>query len=72
MEYPKILMLDEPTNAIDEEGIVVLKKIIKEEKAKGTIVLLASHEKEIIEECADEVFVMKEGSIVETFEIERG
>ena len=72
MEYPKILMLDEPTNAIDEEGIVVLKKIIKEEKAKGTLVLLASHEKEIIEECADEVFVMKEGAIVEHFEIKRG
>ncbi|MDO5047056.1 MAG: ATP-binding cassette domain-containing protein [Anaerococcus sp.] len=65
MEYPKILMLDEPTNAIDEEGIEVLKKIIKEEKNKGTIVLLASHEKEIIEECADQVFMMKNGKIID-------
>lgn len=64
MEYPKILMLDEPTNAIDEEGIRVLKEIVKEEREKNTIVLIASHEKEIIEELADEVFVMREGSIV--------
>ena len=65
MEYPKILMLDEPTNAIDEEGIEVLKEIIRSEKEKGTIVLLASHEREIIDEVCDEVFVMKNGKIEE-------
>ena len=34
MEYPKILMLDEPTNAIDEEGIRVLKEIVQVKKTK--------------------------------------
>lgn len=64
MEHPKILMLDEPTNAIDEQGVIILKNIIKSEKEKGTIVLLASHEKEIIDALADEIFLMKEGEIV--------
>lgn len=65
MEVPNILIFDEPTNAIDEEGVVVLKKIIKEEKEAGKLILIASHEKEIIEELCDEVFYMKDGKIVE-------
>ena len=65
MEYPKILMLDEPTNAIDEEGIRVLKDIVASEKSKGTLVLLASHEKEIIDELADEVYTMNDGKITD-------
>lgn len=65
MEYPKILMLDEPTNAIDEEGIRVLKEIVTSEKNKGTLVLLASHEKEIIDELADEVYTMADGKITD-------
>lgn len=65
MEYPKILVLDEPTNAIDDQGIRVLKDIVKEEKEKSTIVLIASHEKEIIDDLADEIFLMKDGEIRE-------
>lgn len=65
MENPKILMLDEPTNAIDDQGVRVLKEIVREEKKKGTIVLIASHEKEIIDELADEIFLMKDGSIAD-------
>lgn len=65
MENPKILMLDEPTNAIDDQGVRVLKEIVREEKKKGTIVLIASHEKEIIDELADEIFLMKDGSLAD-------
>lgn len=63
MEKPKILIFDEPTNAIDEEGIIVLKNIIKEEKLKGNLILIASHEKEIINELCDEVYYMRDGKI---------
>lgn len=65
MEDPKILMLDEPTNAIDDQGIRVLKDIVKKEREKAKIILIASHEKEIIDKLADEIFIMKEGSIVD-------
>lgn len=65
MEDPKILMLDEPTNAIDDQGIIVLKDIVKKEREKAKIILIASHEKEIIDKLADEIFIMKEGSIVD-------
>ena len=64
MENPDILIFDEPTNAIDEEGVVVLKEIIKNEKINGKLILIASHEKEIIEELCDEVYYMRSGKIV--------
>lgn len=64
MEDPKILIFDEPTNAIDEQGVIVLRDIIKEEKKKGKLILIASHEKPFIEELSDEIIFMKNGSII--------
>lgn len=64
MEDPKILIFDEPTNAIDEQGVTVLRDIIKEEKKKGKLVLIASHERPFIEELSDEIIFMKNGSII--------
>ena len=64
MEKPDIIMLDEPTNALDESGIDMIRNIIKEEKERGAIILLASHNKEDINMLADKVFYMVEGRIV--------
>lgn len=64
MENPQILIFDEPTNAIDEQGVTVLRDIIKEEKKKGKLVLIASHERPFIEELSDEIIFMKNGSII--------
>lgn len=63
MENPNILIFDEPTNAIDEQGVIVLKEIIKNEKNNGKLILIASHEREIIEELCDEVYYMSEGKL---------
>ena len=65
MERPEVLMLDEPTNALDEEGIERIRRIVKEEKERGALILLASHNKEDISILADEVFYMKDGRLVE-------
>lgn len=64
MESPSVLMLDEPTNAIDENGVKELRNIIQEEKEKGALVLIASHNKEDIRILADSVVYMSEGKIV--------
>lgn len=63
LENPDILIFDEPTNAIDMEGIIVLKEIIKTAKNEGKIVLISSHEKEIIDELSDKIYFMKEGKL---------
>lgn len=65
MESPEILILDEPTNALDEQGIEMFRGIIKEEKERGTLVILASHNKEDIELLSDVKIHMDNGRIVE-------
>lgn len=63
MEKPEVLMFDEPTNGLDEEGIKMLHNIIKEEKNRGSIILLASHNREDIELLADVVYKISYGKL---------
>lgn len=63
MEHPSILFLDESTNALDEDGVKKIRNIVAEEKERGSIVLLASHNKEDIEMLADKVYYMVDGRI---------
>lgn len=63
MEQPEVLMLDEPTNALDEGGVEEIRTIIVEERARGALVLLASHSKEDIALLADKVYHMEQGRL---------
>lgn len=62
MEKPDIILLDEPTNALDKSGVDEIHKIINEESRRGALVIVASHDKEELEIC-DEVLVMDRGRI---------
>lgn len=64
MEKPDILMLDEPTNSLDVEGVDIIREIIVEERSRGAIVLLTSHNKEDIRLLADKIFQIKNKTIV--------
>lgn len=64
MEDPKVLIFDEPTIALDKDGVACLINIIKEEKDNGKTILISSHEREIIEDLCDEVYFMKNGELI--------
>ena len=66
MEEQKIIILDEPTNGIDRKGLKDVHQIIKEEKEKDKIVLLASHNLDDLNLLCDEVYLIEDGQIVET------
>lgn len=61
MEKPDFLFLDEPTNAIDAEGVQIFYQIIREEAKRGAVVLVSSHVNSDIKELADEVYMMDKG-----------
>ncbi len=63
MEDPKILVLDEPMNSLDEESVQIIRDIIIHMKNKGVTVLISSHIKEDIEVLCDEVFKVSNGKI---------
>lgn len=64
MENPDLILLDEPTNALDEESIKNFVKIIKREKLKGNTILIASHDRSNLEKIADEIISIENGRIV--------
>ncbi len=55
MEDPKVLVLDEPFNGLDRHGVVEMRMLLKELKAEGKAILLASHNAQDIEELCDHV-----------------
>lgn len=65
MEKPDVLMLDEPTNALDSEAVVQVRDIITQEKERGALVLLASHNYEDIRLLSDEVYHLESGRLRE-------
>ena len=64
MEDPEILILDEPTNALDKDGVETVKEIIEKRK-KNAVTIVASHEESVLKEIADEIFVFSDGKMVE-------
>lgn len=65
MEEPDIIMLDEPTNGLDEEGVSIIRNLILEEKQRGAMILLSSHNREDISLLADKVFYVTSGVVTE-------
>lgn len=65
MERPDVLMLDEPTNALDSEAVEQVRDIIAQEKERGALVLLASHNYEDIRLLSDEIYRMENGKLAE-------
>ena len=58
---PELLILDEPTNGLDPEGIHQIRKLIKKIAAEGTTILLASHLLNEVEKICSHVIILKEG-----------
>ncbi|RCS27221.1 ATP-binding cassette domain-containing protein [Polaribacter sp. WD7] len=58
---PEILILDEPTNGLDPQGIHEIRQIIKKIAATGTTILLASHLLDEVEKVCSHVVVIRQG-----------
>ena len=64
MEDPKILILDEPMNGLDREGVADMRKYLLKLKEEGKTILLSSHSAEDISVLCDKVYEMEHGKIV--------
>ena len=60
MENPKVLILDEPFNGLDKNGVVHMRELLKQLKNQGKAILLASHNARDIEELCDMVHDMED------------
>lgn len=69
MEAPDLLVLDEPTNALDEGAKAGLAQIISEERARGAAVLLSSHDAEFLRGTCDSIYHMELGRVTSQEEV---
>ena len=65
MEKPDLLILDEPTNALDREGVKLVPELVKREKKRGALVLLTCHDSALLREMSDTIILIEEGRVVE-------
>lgn len=63
MEYPELIILDEPTNALDEESVKKLREILLKEKERGALLIISSHDAEELEYLSDEIYLIENGKI---------
>jgi len=64
MEDPEILLLDEPMNGLDDHGVEEIRQILLQQKEKGKLIIIASHNKEDIDLLCDEIFRFDHGNLV--------
>jgi ABC-2 type transport system ATP-binding protein len=63
MENPSLILLDEPFNALDEEGIEQIKQIIVMYRDKGALIVLACHDTNMLENISDKIYHISNGII---------
>ena len=63
MEDPPVLLLDEPLNGLDCEGIQTVYQILCEQKKKDKLILIASHHEEDIRLLCDQIYWLKDGEL---------
>lgn len=64
MESPKLLILDEPMNALDEDSVIIIRKLLSDLKNKGVTILLSSHNRDDIDQLCDYIYTMKSGELI--------
>lgn len=64
-EKPELLLLDEPTNSLDEEGTDQICGLLREKRERGALIVLASHDLEVLKSVSDTIFTVYDGKVKE-------
>lgn len=63
LEHPALLLIDEPTNALDTDGVEMVQKLLLEEKERGALIVLACHDFTVLQSLSDVLYLVKEGQV---------
>lgn len=64
-KHPDILIIDETTTALSKQGVERIYEIIAEQKAKGTAILIISHDLAEVQHLCDEVVILRDGVFID-------
>ena len=63
MEQPELILVDEPTNALDDKGVKQICALLRRERDRGSLLVLSCHDASILEALSDEMFHIYEGKV---------
>lgn len=63
LKKPKLILLDEPTNGIDSDGIQMLEELLRCLKEAGSTIVVTSHDRDFLDAVTSQCYEMKEGSL---------
>ena len=63
LKKPKLILLDEPTNGIDSDGIQMLEELLRRLKEEGSTIVVTSHDRDFLDAVTSQCYEMKEGSL---------
>lgn len=63
LKKPKLILLDEPTNGIDSDGIQMLEELLRHLKEVGSTIVVTSHDRDFLDAVTSQCYEMKEGSL---------
>lgn len=64
IKEPDILILDEPTNGLDPDGVLGVRELIAEERQRGAALIVSSHRMDEMQRMCDRVVVLHKGKVV--------
>lgn len=65
MEKPELLILDEPTNGLDDDAVESFRAVLQQQKQRGATCLVATHQKEDVKDLCDKVYHVRDGHCAE-------
>ena len=63
MEQPDLILVDEPTNALDDRGVEQICALLRRERDRGALLVLSCHDASILEALSDEIYHIYEGRV---------
>lgn len=63
MESPDLILLDEPTNALDVDGCAMIAAQILQQRESGALVVVASHDRAFLQRVSDSIFCVENGHV---------
>lgn len=63
LEKPRVVLLDEPTNALDESGVRMAQQLVSMLRDEGSIVVLACHDASVLRGLSDQIYHLAEGHL---------
>ena len=63
MEQPDLILMDEPTNALDDKGVEQICELLRKERERGALIIMSCHDASILEKMSDVIYTIYDGRV---------